>query len=88
MAWGDWLVPKLSVSAEAQMHHTVNVLKNEGPENVDQLVRIACSLAQQNVMQQAIIRQAIGHISLLEMTVELNRKQPPRIWDRLFNLCR
>ena len=82
------MVPKLSVSAEAQMHHTVHVLQREGPENIDQLVKIACSLAQQNALQSAIIRQAIGHISLLEMTIELDRKQPPRVWRRLLNLLR
>lgn len=77
MAWGEWLVPHLSLSAEAQLRSNVAALEREGPENVDQLVRIACSLAQQNALQAAIIRQAIGHVSALELVIELGRDSVP-----------
>jgi hypothetical protein len=69
------------------MHSHLSAIKREGPENVDQLVNIACSLAQQNAMQSAIIRQAIHHVSLLEMQAELhNRKHPPRVIRWLLDL--
>lgn len=87
MALAEWLIPRLSLSAEAQLQSHLNVIRTEGPENVDQLVRIACSLAQQNAIQAAIIRQAIGHVGALEMNVELGRKSPHPI-QRLAKLLR
>ena len=72
MAWGKWMVPRLSLSAEAQLRTNLHVIERDGPANVDQLVRIACSLAQQNAYQAAIIRQATGHISALELEAALD----------------
>lgn len=91
MAWGEWLVPRLSLSAEAQLRSNVAALEREGRDNVDQLVRIACALAQQNALQAAIIRQAIGHISHLEMEIELGGDGPierPSLVERVLNLFR
>lgn len=67
MTWGEWLVPKLSLSAEVQLRSNLAAIEQEGPDKVEQLVRIACALTQQNALQAAIIRQAIGHIAQLEM---------------------
>lgn len=63
----SWLVPKLSLSAEAQLEHNLRLMREEGHKDMEGTVRIACSLIQQNAIQQAIIRQAIGHIGQLEM---------------------
>jgi hypothetical protein len=68
------------------MHSHLSAIKREGPENVDQLVNIACSLTQQNALQAAIIRQAIHHVGMLEMEAELSRKQPPRVVRWLLHL--
>lgn len=88
MSWGEWLVPRLTLSAEAQLRSNVAALEREGPENVDQLVRVACSLAHQNALQAAIIRQATGHIALLEMAIELGSRQRPGPVHRLLHLLR
>jgi hypothetical protein len=72
MTWGEWLVPKLSLAAEAHMRSCICAIERDGPENIDQLVRIASSLIQQNAYQAAIIRQAIGHISEIEIEQELS----------------
>ena len=71
MAWGEWLVPKLSLSAEAQLRSNITAIEREGPQNVEQLVRLAVSLVQQNAYQAAIIRQAIGHVGEIELAIEL-----------------
>lgn len=73
----SWLVPKLSLSAEAQLEHNMRVMREEGANDIEGTVRIACALLQQNAIQQAIIRQAIGHISQLEMEALLS-DQPKR----------
>lgn len=88
MSWGEWLVPRLTLSAEAQLRSNVAALEKEGPQNVDQLVRIACSLAHQNALQSAIIRQATGHIAVLEMAIELSSRQRPGLVKRFLNLWR
>lgn len=88
MNWGEWLVPKLSLSAEAQLRTNIAALESEGPHNVDQLVRVACSLTHQNALQAAIIRQAIGYIGELEMGIHLSSCKRPGLVQRLFNLLR
>lgn len=72
----DWMVPKLSLSAEAQLEHNVRLMREEGPSDIEGTIRIACSLIQQNAMQQAIIRQAVGHIAQLEMEQLLGGPKP------------
>jgi len=87
VSWGEWLVPKLSLSAEAQLRSNLVAIEREGPEKVDQLVRIACALTQQNALQAAIIRQAIGHVSELELQVELgSTRNRPGLMKRIFHL--
>lgn len=74
------MVPRLSLSAEAQLRANISALQNEGPSNVETLVRVACSLAHQNAMQSAIIRQAIAHVGQLEMEQELRDRNLPDPW--------
>lgn len=83
----SWLVPKLSLSAEAQLEHNIRVLREEGANDIEGTVRIACALIQQNAIQQAIIRQAIGHIGQLEMEALLgNQPHRPRLLHRIRKL--
>lgn len=80
----NWLVPQLSLSAEAQLEHNLRVMREEGTKDIEGTVRIACALIQQNALQQAIIRQAIGHISQLEMEALLcDKPQRLRLLDRI-----
>jgi hypothetical protein len=87
MSWGEWLVPKLSLSAEAQLRSNIAAIEREGPQKVEQLVKIASSLTQQNALQAAIIRQAIGHVSELELQVELgSSRKRPGLMQRIVHL--
>ncbi len=87
MALADWLIPKPSLSAQAHYQHTCTTLRAQGPSNVPQTIDLACSLAHQNMMQQAIIRQAIHHISELELTFLLMESAPrPTLRQRLARL--
>lgn len=83
----EWMIPRLSLSAEAQLQSTLTTLDTHGADNPLETIRIAKALAQQNVIQQAIIRQAIGRISELELLLiclESPPPQPPRwqFWRR------
>jgi hypothetical protein len=77
MALAEWLIPKPSLAAQAQYRHTCDILRNEGRDNVDRVIDLACSLAQQNMLQQTIIRQATQHIGELEL-IALLMEPPPR----------
>lgn len=67
----DWMIAKLSLAAEAQMEAMVRCLEREGPDNVPQTIRIACSLTRQNCIQQALLKQALGRIIELETQLAL-----------------
>jgi hypothetical protein len=71
MALADWMVPQLSLSAELQVRHSVDTLQTKGADNIEETVKLACSLVQQNAIQQAIIRQATGYIAQLELQILL-----------------
>ena len=87
MTLAEWLIPRPSLSAQAHYRHTCATLRAEGPSNIPQTIELACSLAQQNMMQQAIIRQAIYRISELELTSLLETSAPrPTFGQRLSRL--
>lgn len=71
MTWGEWLVPKLSFSAEAQLLSHINAVEKEGRADIEALLRVTKSLLQQNAYQAAIIRQAISHVGAIELSMEL-----------------
>jgi hypothetical protein len=77
MTLAEWLIPKPSLAAQAQYRHTCDILRSEGRDNVDRVIDLACSLAQQNMLQQTIIRQATQHIGELEL-IALLMEAPPR----------
>lgn len=78
MAPSDWMVPRLSLAAEAQLRDTLNTLDAQGIANPEDTVRLAKALAQQNVIQQAIIRQAVGYVSELELLLICLEAPPKR----------
>lgn len=71
MTLADWMVPQLSLSAELQVRHSIDTLQAKGADNIEETVKLACSLVQQNAVQQAIIRQATGYIAQLELQILL-----------------
>lgn len=71
MTLADWMVPQLSLSAELQVRHSIDTLQAQGANNIEETVKLACSLVQQNAVQQAIIRQATGYIAQLELQILL-----------------
>lgn len=88
MGPSNWMVPRLTLSAEAQLQSTLQTLDAHGAENPEETVKLAKALAQQNVIQQAIIRQAVGYVAELELVL-VCLKAPPRprrrwwqVWKR------
>lgn len=80
MSSTDWMIPRVSLSAEAHLQSMLTTLDTHGERNPEETVRFAKSLAQQTVVQQAIIRQAVGHIAELEMVLFLLQQQPRPPW--------
>lgn len=78
----DWMIPRLSLAAEAQLQSTLQTLDSQGAANAEDTVRLAKALAQQNVIQQAIIRQAVAYVSELELLLICLEAPPkPRWWQ-------
>jgi hypothetical protein len=88
MALAEWMIPRLSLSAEAQLKHQVHVLRAEGPTNIKETVELSCALLQQNAINSTLLRQAVGRIAELEMTMMLQERQKVSPWRRLLGLYR
>lgn len=78
----DWLVPELTLSAEAQLTQNLHDVQKHGVDNPHATVQLACSLLQQNAIQQALIRQAVHRIAELEQLTGLNGVRESRSWWR------
>jgi hypothetical protein len=84
MALADWMIPTLSLSAEAQLIHNKRTLEVHGPADMERTIRLTCSLLEQNALQESIIRKATGHIAELELYILLNcNKRRPSLLERL-----
>lgn len=69
MAWGEWLVVKLSVEEELRLEASVRDLRaSVADEKVGQLCG---SLLRQVYFYQVLVKQATKHIAKLEMEREL-----------------
>jgi hypothetical protein len=77
MALSEWLIPKPSLSAEAQLRHSVDTLRKHGPSEAHATTELACSLMHQLMLKDTLLRQAIHHISALELG-ELLAQRPRR----------
>jgi hypothetical protein len=77
MALSEWLIPKPSLSAEAQLRHSVDTLRKHGPSEAHATTELACSLMHQLMLKDTLLRQAIHHISALELG-ELLAQRPKR----------
>ena len=78
MALSEWLIPKPSLSAQAQLRHSVDTLRKHGPVEAHATTELACSLMHQLMLKDTLLRQAIHHISALELG-ELLNERPHRI---------
>ena len=78
----EWMVPQLSLSAEAQLLQNVHDVQKHGAKNPHATVELACSLLQQNAIQQALIRQATHRIAELERTQFLAERSSHHPWWR------
>jgi hypothetical protein len=77
MALSEWLIPKPSLSAQAQLRHSVDTLRKHGPSEAHATTELACSLMHQLMLKDTLLRQAIHHISALELG-ELLAQRPKR----------
>ena len=77
MALSEWLIPKPSLSAQAQLRHSVDTLRKHGPAEAHATTELACSLMHQLMLKDTLLRQAIHHISTLELG-ELLAQRPNR----------
>ena len=80
------MIPRLSLSAEAQLNYQMQVLKAQGPSNIKDTVELSCALLQQNAINSTLLRQAVGRIAELEMTMMLQERQPVSRWRQLRQL--
>lgn len=71
MAWGEWMCPDLSLSAELAIEHQKRIIQSEGIRYPDKLISLCCKLIEQNIRQQAILSGAVKHITELECELGL-----------------
>lgn len=86
MALAEWLIPKPSLSAQAQLRHNLDTLRKHGSSDPHATTELACSLMHQLMLKDTLLRQAIHHVAALEMEDFLS-KSPNRLgpWRRLLN---
>jgi len=84
MVLADWMIPTLSLSAEADLVHQKRTVETYGSADVERTVRLTCSLLEQHALQESIIRKATGYIAELELYILLNCDAPrPSLLGRL-----
>ena len=76
MAWGEWMVVKMSVEEELRLEASVRDIQNS-VESV-KVGRLCGSLLRQTYFQQALIKQAVTYIALLEMEKQFPQPLPRR----------
>lgn len=86
MSATDWMIPRVSLSAEAYLQSTLVSLDTYGTAQPEETVRLAKALAQQNTVQQAIIKQAVARVAELELELILLEPRPRSIrpWWRFW----
>ena len=67
MAWGEWMVPELSLAAEAQLASAKHTLLQEVHQHPEQVAELAWASMQQAAMLQSIMRKATARIAELEL---------------------
>lgn len=67
MALASWLVPKPSLAAQARLRSDIHTIRKEGPADIPKLLDLTEQLLTQNMHYSTLLRQAIHHISCLEI---------------------
>lgn len=81
MAWAQWMVPELSLSAQLEIEHGRRVLLEQVHTRPEDVAKVAGDILHQNAMLQSILRKAIKHIAELELAevlAEPRTAQPPK----------
>lgn len=76
MAWGEWMVVKISVEEELRLEASVRYIQNSS-ESIA-IAKLCSSLLRQTYFQQMLIKQATSHIALLEMEQLLKKPRSRR----------
>lgn len=72
MPLADWMIPQPSLAAQAQLQHSVCVLRANGRNEIDATIQLAEDLMKQNMHYKTLLCQAIGRISELELQAFLH----------------
>lgn len=88
MPLADWMIPDMSLSAQAQLQNDIKVLRAHGAQNINDTVELTCSLMQQNALHRTLLRQAVGRVAELEMIMFLAENRRPSPLRRLARLLR
>ena len=70
MTWGDWMVVNLTMEEELRIEQQARSILAASDE--DQVRDLCAALSKQNAFQQKLIKQAVRHISELELKAELS----------------
>lgn len=76
MALADWMIPKPSLAAQAQLQHSLQVLRRDGRAQIDSTIELTAQLLQQNMHYRTLLKQAVGHIAELELREFLQSSAP------------
>ena len=63
----SWLVPELTLSAQAQLEAGKRIVLHESKQSPDAIAKLCVSLLEQNALLMAITRQATARIAELEL---------------------
>lgn len=87
MPLANWMIPELTLSAEAQLEHQKRVLAAHGATNIESTIQLAISLLEQDARHRSIICKATAHIAELELFILLHaNERRPSLLRRLKNL--
>lgn len=76
MSPADWMIPRPSLAAQAQLQYSLHVLQSLEPREYPKLVAFAGDLLRKNMHYTTLLNQAIGHITELEAAEALREHTP------------
>ena len=76
MPQAEWMIPRPSLAAQAQLQYSLQVLQATEPREHDKVVSLAGDLLRQNMHYKTLLNQAIGYIIELEVTEALREHTP------------
>jgi len=71
MSFDNWLVPELSLSAEAEVEAGVRAIMNNAKSEPENVAALACSTLRLAAHRQSIIQKAIDNTAELELRLML-----------------